>query len=141
MENRVQTEIVALHQFFQGWFTGMLPQTADAFARVADVLHADFAIISPAGKLTARDPLLAGLHDVYGRRTQFRIWIENVRLHHHVDDVLVATYEEWQQDASQTTARLSTVIFHTKLGLPNGLQWLHVHETWLDAAGASHPMY
>jgi hypothetical protein len=48
-----------------------------------------------------------------------------------VGDILLVTYEEWQQSGDQTTARLSTALFRDKPDAPNGLEWLHVHETWL----------
>jgi len=60
-----------------------------------------------------------------------RIWIKTVRLRQQIKDLSLATYEEWQELERQTTARLSSMLFQGAQSTPNGLKWLHVHETWI----------
>ena len=47
------------------------------------------------------------------------------------DKLALATYVEWQEVEGQTNSRLSTALFRGKVGTPNNVEWLHVHETWL----------
>ncbi len=126
-------EIVELHQFFQDWFNGTIPNDEATFARFANVLDASFAIVSPAGKLATRDALLSGLHKAYAHSEQNpgRIWIENVVVRQEEAGFILVTYEEWQSFNDVTNGRYSTVIFIPSANSPNGLHWLHVHETWL----------
>lgn len=124
-------EIVELHQFFEDWFAGRLSKTDDAYTRFTQVIGEGFTIIAPEGTISKRDKLLDNLFSAHKQRPQTRIWIENVRLCHQWADNLIATYEEWQASDDTQTARLSTVVFRQKDGTPNGLEWLHVHETWL----------
>ena len=131
METRCRNEINELHQFFQDWFTGELSATDENFERVIGVLHENFTIISPDGSLMKRVPLLALLREGHGTRQDFRIWIEDFRLHHYDGDLGLATYQEWQKSPEGTTVRLSTALFLENEGSPNRLAWLHVHETWL----------
>ena len=133
MENRCQQEIVELHQFFQDWFTGVLLADDAAFARFSQVLGDTFIIISPDGRALSRNPLLESLRGMHGAHKGQRIWIENVQLRHQADNLALVTYEEWQEVAENKTGRLSTVLFQVKPDTPNGLEWLHVHETWLPA--------
>lgn len=132
MEN-VKQEIVRLHDFFAEWMTGAVEQTDEQFARFAESMGEKFYIVTPSGHLTQRLALVKGLHQTYNQRQNFRIWIENVRVQHSIEDVIVATYEEWQSfdDEGITTARLSTVVFSIDEAKPNGLLWQCVHETWL----------
>ncbi|MFX0092506.1 MAG: hypothetical protein ACFFBD_12150 [Candidatus Hodarchaeota archaeon] len=44
----------------------------------------------------------------------------------------MTTYEEWQEIDGQTIARLSTALFRKCFDAPNGVEWLHAHETWLQ---------
>lgn len=131
----VRDEIVGLHHFFQDWFTGALPQTEEAFARMRNALAADFAIISPGGVLTERAALLQNLFRAHGQQPHMRIWIERVQIRQQVGELVVATYEEWQssgeQPANPPTARLSTALFRRRDENNHALEWLHVHETWL----------
>lgn len=130
-----QAEIVELHDFFQGWLGGTLPPADEIYARLVDTQAPEFAIVTPGGELIKGPRLLARLRAAYGSRPGWRIWIESAELRLTQGGLTVATYEEWQRHADGTvTGRLSTVIFRQQSGTPNGLAWLHVHETWLPEA-------
>lgn len=134
MKNRCEKEIIELHQFFQDWFSGAVPNTDEQFTRAADVLDEGFVIISPDGTLTEGAPLLAGIRQGHGTRPNFRIWVEDFRFHRQDNYIALTTYQEWAKIGEETTARISTALFREKAGNPNGVEWLHVHETWLAEA-------
>src|SRR5262245_29942975 len=124
-------EIVGLHDFFQSWLDGTLPPTEAAFARLIDATGDEFTLITPAGDVVTREPLLSQLRAAHGSRPGWRMWTERPQLRFRHGDLTVATYEEWQQTGDTITARISTAVFRDRPGAPNGLIWLHVHETWL----------
>ena len=128
-------EIVELHQFFEDWFTGRLPKTDNAYARFTQVIAEGFTIIGPDGKSNNRAVLLDNLFAAHEQQPNTSIWIKNAQLRQQWADNLVVTYEEWQASGDSQTARLSTVVFRQQEGTPNGLEWLHVHETWLPGHG------
>jgi hypothetical protein len=130
-------EIVELHEFFQGWLGGTLPATDAAFARLTDTIDPAMILITPAGEVITRDVLLAQLRAAHGSRPGWRMWIERAQLRCRSGDLTVAAYEEWQQAGDTTTTRISTAVFRNHPGTPNGLVWLHVHETWLPSAQSS----
>ena len=51
---------------------------------------------------------------------------------HQFGYLVLATYEELQDNDSQVNSQLSTVLFQQALTTPNGLRWLHVHETRIN---------
>ena len=132
MERQCAREIEELHAFFVAWFTGAIPQTVTNFTRFTGVIASDFALISPGGALLERAALVAWIQNAYGSRAGFKIWIENFHLRRQLDGAAVVTYEEWQETADGVTARLSTAVFLADAHTPNGVRWLHVHETWMD---------
>jgi len=133
IENRCENEVIELHQFFQDWFNGELQPADENYARFAGVLRADFIIIDPSGNVTKREPLIAGLRSAHNSRSNFKIWIEKFQFRHSEGNIAVATYEEWQIIAEgESNARLSSVVFREKADTPNGVVWVHVHETWLE---------
>jgi hypothetical protein len=125
-----RAEIVDLHDFFQGWLGGSLPASETVFVRFVETMDANFAIITPGGELVPRSELLHNLRSAHGSRPGLRIWIANPHLRMRHGLLTLATYEEWQEVNGVTTARISTVLFAEQDGTPNGLRWLHVHETW-----------
>lgn len=132
MESSVIAEIQTLHQFFQDWFTGNITQTEANFARVTGVLHPQFTLISPDGRLSDCATVLSWLREGYGTRPDFQLWTEQIVLRHHTSNLVLATYEEWQQTPGSQTVRLASALFQRRLEAPHGVEWLHVHETWLQ---------
>ncbi|NJM06593.1 hypothetical protein HC891_10990 [Candidatus Gracilibacteria bacterium] len=90
-----------------------------------------FAIITPGGELVERVSLLHNLRSAHASRPGMRIWIVNPQLRMRQGMLTLATYEEWQEVNSVTTARVSSVLFADQHDTPNGVRWLHVHETWM----------
>ena len=132
---QVTAEISDLHQFFQEWFNGVLPPTAEAFARFRQVMADHFHIIWPDGRALDLPPLSEALfqrHHSHAADQPIRIWIQNTAVRHTTPQTVLATYEEWQQIGNQPSyGRLSTVLFQRQAKAPHGLIWQHVHETWL----------
>jgi len=131
MSNRYETEIVRLHNFFVDWFTGTVPQTAEAFAPFKEPMSPQFAIISPQGLSTDCGQLVDSLWKSHNLIPNIRIWIKNVTVKQQIGDISIVTYEEWQERDGKTTSRVSTVIFQPFDHPQYPLKWLHVHETWM----------
>jgi len=129
-----EREIEALHRFFVDWFRGALPDTDEAWSRFADAVAPGFTLVAPSGEAFDRDALLEGLrgrHGAEGPASDFAIWIRNFRDRHVTAGLATVTYEEWQRRAGEERGRLSTAVFLADAQAPNGVRWVHVHETWL----------
>lgn len=129
---RCLREIEDLHEFFEDWLSGELPNTDEAFLRLDRALGTDFWLIHPSGEWRSRDDILTGLRQAHGSRPGLIIEFEDVQLREAGEELIAATYEEWQRSKEQKDGRLSTVVFRRALKAPHGLRWLHVHETWLS---------
>ncbi len=131
MQIACKTEIEALHQFFQDWFSGAIAQSEANFTRITRALSSEFALISPDGTLADYATVIGWLRGGYGSRPHFRLWTDKIAVRHQRGDLALATYEEWQEIDGQITTRLSTVLFGVNADAPQGVAWLHVHETWI----------
>ena len=82
-----------------------------------------------------RNELRQRLGNAYGiwsqREPAGRIWIENISARPIAGGQALVVYEEWQDSGDGPRGRLSTALLKTQENSPNGLEWLHVHETWL----------
>lgn len=125
-----ELEIIELHRFFEAWFLGR----EDSLERAELALHLDFTMIGPDGTLADRSTTLRRLRDGHAHSTDLRIETGDHRLLHTADDLLIATYVERHRLAGdRANERISTVVFVPTRRGPNGLRWLHVHETWLPS--------
>jgi len=127
-----RAEIEGLHAFFTGWFEGTLPDDDEAFARVAGALGDDFELISPDGRRRDREAILASIRAGHGDHDEFAIEIRHVRLRWSSGGLALVTYEEWQTaDGAPPGGRISSAWFREAARAPEGVRWVHLHETAL----------
>ncbi len=119
-----ETEVRELHAFFERWFAGTAEPTE---LRRLDVLDDSFHMIGPDGRLRTVNQVRSAIEDAYGHRPML-IEIRNVRVH---PSASVGTYEEWQTIDGLVTGRTSSAVMASDRSTPNGLRWMHLHETWL----------
>ncbi|MFQ5669255.1 MAG: HRDC domain-containing protein [Acidobacteriota bacterium] len=135
LDHLCRTEVQGLHRFLERWLTGRIEHTAVDFARLRDVLSAEFRFISPSGVLSGRDALLQTLYRAHGSRAgrsdPFRIRIENYHGIPLTRNLHLATYEEWHETGPGRQGRLSSALFRRRAGTPHGVEWVHVHEVSL----------
>jgi len=136
LEARCRSEVVELHRFLEAWSNAELPSTDEAFSRFEEVIAPSFVLVDPDGETLERESIVTAIRTAHGRWSGApgRIRIENVRLRQAGRDLVVATYEEWHDVDSRTIGRSSTVVFGRNDRAPNGLEWLHLHESWIAEA-------
>jgi len=126
----VRQDIVALHDFFVGWYNGDLPESAFE-TEFAARLDPSFTIIMPSGAELDYETLSAAMRDSFGKKPGFRIEIRNVRIVKATETTVIATYEEWQENEREEPGSASARISTVAMTRGEVLKWLHVHETWL----------
>lgn len=139
LTERCEKEVVELHRFLEDWYNGALAPTEENLARFAGVLAPSFLLVSTDGRTSSRATLVDGLRKAHGTWREpgsdepgaGRIRIERFRTRLIDGPVALATYEEWREVGGEVRGRTSTVVFRLEHGLPNGVAWYHLQETWL----------
>ena len=131
---RARDEIVSLHEFFVAWYD---KNTADAtdFNRFDKVMGLGIQMIPPSGDMLDRDAVVSYVRD--NRATfdgDYAIEIADVRPAWEASNVIVVTYIEKQERRGVKTARRASALFVENSSAPNGVEWRHLHETWMQAA-------
>lgn len=128
-------EIVSLHGFFEHWFQGAFADRQRALQRLTDVLAPGFVIVTPSGAAVDREALIGRLVGAYGswaeEQPRSSIAVESITPRHMHGEVGLLTYVERHHRPKGRSARLSTVLMQRHDSAPNGVCWLHVHETWM----------
>jgi len=131
MTETSRDEVLRMHNFIESWLTGRAKKSNDVFAQFADALAEDFLLINPSGKADDKASITSGFWGAYGAQPEpFSVEIRDFKCRFATEDFCLAIYQEWQF-GTETTARLSTVLFR-RAAEADRLQWLHLHETWLD---------
>lgn len=119
-----EAEVRQLHGFFERWYSG--GADSSEVSRL-DALADSFVMIGPDADVVGCAEVRASIVAARGLRPM-QIEIRNVVVRPELD---LGTYEEWQTTRGVATGRLSTAVMRSAPGLPNGLVWIHLHETWL----------
>ena len=122
----VRNEIEELHRFFELWFAGEI----DDFSRCDRALASDFTMVGPGGDVSTRESLVRGLEGARGQR-RVAIRIENLDVHPLDGGLVLARYEEWQDEGGASQGRVSTALFRPRADAPCGIEWVTVHETFI----------
>ena len=82
--------------------------------------------------------LCTGLRAHRADHVSFRVEVRNFRHRRTEGALCLVTYQEWQHLSGTATGRLSSAWFRARSDTPHGVEWLHVHETWLpDSEGVA----
>lgn len=130
IQESVRCEIVYLHEFLQGWFTGNLKKS-DFESKFLARFSPDLVFIPPGGRFLGLKDISSSVYAGYASNPDFRIRIRNVAVQYEFGGYVLATYEEWQRNALASepanNGRVATVLFSSN----TQLKWHHIHETWL----------
>jgi len=130
MRERCEREILTLHEFFEQWFTGAVPVDRTVFARLESALAGEFRYILPAGRMLRRQEVLDGIFDAYGAHRQARIEIRNIVWPAPPEGRLgLVVFEEHQWLGEDYDARFNTALMRYAPEAPQGVAWVHLHET------------
>lgn len=130
-------EVESLHRFFEQWLRAPADRTAQPpevrIDRLKQALADDFQMITPSGRLSSRAEVLDGLRSARGSKaSDFRISITWIQGREIAPDLVVALYRERQVESRSITERVSSALFRRREGSPEGVEWVHLHETWTD---------
>ena len=132
MDN-IEKEITELHQFFESWYRGKIENTEQIFSRMADVLAAEFALVTPDGHVVERKQLLELMRAEYASKPEIKIWTENCRLRFSDQNVFIVIYEEHGIDKNRKRVSLITAVLQKNQQHVNGLEWVHISEVHLPS--------
>ena len=132
ISHRAAREVRELHALFQAWFTGRVPKSSECFARVELAWPTHFTMVTPQGERVESAALLESTFEQHGNYPSQKIRIEKLSVTHSFNPgIAVVVYEEWHVDESETEGRLCSATLVTQPEAPNGVQWLHIHESVL----------
>jgi hypothetical protein len=133
-----RAEVVGLHEFFVGWFTGALAADDAVFAQFGEALHPDFSMVVPSGEMLDREAVVASVRRAHASAgDSFRIEVRDVVDRMVGEDAVLVTYEEWQFVGGQVVNRRTSSAWLVGCAdAPRGVQWRHLHETRSSVSGA-----
>lgn len=135
MNELCHAEVFAFHRFLTHWYTAKEPQDKLLFTEFTDVLTSDFELVTPDGRIFNRKQLAERVWEAYGAHARaqrpFKVWVEEFRGRPLSPDLHLCTYEEWQWVDGRTRIRQTSAIFRKSDLARSGVEWVHVHETWM----------
>lgn len=129
---RASAEILDFHRFFVSWYDAATADGTD-FGRCEQVFGQGFHMIPPTGRVFDKTQTIELIRA--NRATfngNFTIDIETIRSGWERADTIVMTYIEAQVRAGKSSRRQASALFTTSSSAPHGVEWRHLHETWVQ---------
>lgn len=125
---RVEQEVVALHAFFQAWYSG----AETSLARVSKVLSSEFELLSPEGDLLTKDVLLTELLADRGAFPNLKISVERLTAQVSDHEDIRAFYTEVHEEGGSLERRACCALLRLSGHPPRRLQWVAIAERYAD---------
>ncbi|MFK0164310.1 hypothetical protein [Rhizobium sp. NPDC090279] len=129
---KASAEVVDFHRFFEDWYDAATADDTD-FGRCERTFGQAFHMIPPTGRIFDRAQTIELIRA--NRATfqdNFTIEISDIRASYETADTIVLTYIEAQSRAGKFSRRQASAVFTASSSTPNGVEWQHLHETWLQ---------
>ena len=123
-------EIVQLHDFFEAYFLGTVPE--DDLSRMESAFAPNLTFLGPTGSVTGRAETIAMVRAGYAHTKQLDITITEPTLLAESGGLVACRYVENHALAKTSNHRWTTAVFEEDADAPNGLAWVTVHETWVE---------
>ena len=128
--------MVELHRFFVRWLDAVHPDPTLSLDRFSTVAAPGFRLIQPSGAISDRQGVIDWLARSRASRgtpeVPFRITADEVEAIEAAPGVCLVTYIERQDGPAGPTAWRSSALLCEAVDTPNGVAWVHVHETSMD---------
>ena len=129
---KASAEVIDFHRFFEAWYDAATADHTD-FGRCERTFGQAFHMIPPTGRIFDRAETIELIRA--NRATfqgNFTIEISDIRASYETVDTIVLTYVEAQTRAGKYSRRQASALFTASSSAPNGVEWQHLHETWLQ---------
>jgi len=128
---RCEREVIELHEFFQSWFCGEIGQEEGHL--LARRFAQNSRLITPDGEVEQFYSLEKRFLSAYGKRPGVKVWTSHFVPLMITHDSALVKYREWRLFNEELTGRLTTCLFKLNDEAPNGIEWSHIHESWLKS--------
>jgi hypothetical protein len=129
---KASAEVINFHRFFEAWYDAATADKTD-FGRCERTFGQTFHMIPPTGRIFDRAETIELIRANRGSfHGDFSIEISDIRPSFETENVIVLTYVETQSRAGKHSRRQASALFTASSSAPNGVEWQHLHETWLQ---------
>ncbi len=130
-KNACEKEVKDMHHFFTEWYTGVLPDNDENFARFYTVMNERVGFVGTQGAVISKSELIDWIKDAYGshKKGAFEIEIKNFQYLAGHGGLHVLGYSEWQRIAGKQIILETTTVLKELINQYNQLEWLRIHVT------------
>lgn len=129
MSDRYEREFVELYTFFRTWFRGEVEKSEAAISRLADVCAQAFTLVTDTGDVLSRDEVLKWFFDRHGSAPAYDFRVEEAAVRQQHGDVTICTFTLRVGREGPGDPVLQTAVFREEPSAPNGVVFLHAHNT------------
>ncbi|KAL5545658.1 hypothetical protein UlMin_005345 [Ulmus minor] len=132
-------EMVKFNLFYEKWRRGEIDYNMAYIASLKADCHPSGVFVHPSGVEHSLPDGIKCLPNFYGDKQgkKFRVWVDRVLASQISSDTLLVKFHKWELSDDERRCCLTTAVLTSKgSSIADGYTWVHVHQTWLEGAGA-----
>jgi len=126
--------------FYERWRRAEVQKSEQSMQKLRLSFYPLGIIVHPSGFEQPLHQYMDGVERSYGDKqgTKFRVWLDRVSSAQIGVDIWLVKFDKWELSGEERECCLTTVLLGSKqTEVPDGLIWMHVHQTLLDKAGVN----
>ncbi|CAM6100642.1 unnamed protein product [Calypogeia fissa] len=134
--SRVACEIVEYQIYLEKWLRGQVDTSDSGFWRLIHTMDEKSSLVFAHGTEGNAHLTIDGLRSLHGAVPQFVIWVDRVRVKKLSEGAWSVIFDKWERPTPEELhCKIISSVLVSQAGTPNGLKWVHIHETWLAGYG------
>ncbi|GAB4836204.1 Pre-mRNA-splicing factor spp2 [Ancistrocladus abbreviatus] len=129
-------QVVKLYLFYERWRRAEVDKSDHFIEKLKSDFYPSGIYVHPCGGEKPLHDCLVTLGKSYGdkRGQGFRVWLDRVSSAQIGSDTWLVKFDKCELSGLEHRCCLTTVLLNSKP--PEGFTWMHLHQTWLNGAGA-----
>ncbi|PSS01645.1 Sucrose-phosphatase [Actinidia chinensis var. chinensis] len=132
-------DIVRFFLFLERWRRAEMEYSELYLAGLKALSFPSSAFVHPSGIeqsiLDCTNALRSSYGDEQGK--QYRVWVDQVTTTEIGSNIWLLKFNKWEISGDERRGCIATVLLSSKdLSPSEGFTWVHMHQTWVDGAGA-----
>lgn len=131
-------EVVKFYMLYERWCRAEIANSEQYIQNLKKICYPSGIIIHPSGIERPLHECIKAMQSLYGVKQgkQYWVWVDRVSSAQIGSDAWLVKFDKWELTDEGRQCCLTTALVNSKEESQNGFNWVHIHQTWLDGAGA-----
>ncbi|KAJ4720516.1 Sucrose-phosphatase [Melia azedarach] len=130
-------QVVKFYLFYERWRRAEVEMSEHHIESLRLLFYALGITVHPSGIERSMRQCIDLIEKMYGDKQgkKYQVWVDRVSSAQIGSDAWLVKFDKWESSGDEWQCCLTTVLMSSQATAPDGLKWMHMHQTWLEGSG------